>query len=98
MSTYSPDPPALRPPLTHATLFPFFLSYYAHAVLAILPNTFIFKLLLLPFILWEGWKCTVRYDYAVLLAQSLGHQNTERLGFFNLLFVVRALFLKDDVH
>jgi len=98
MSTYSPDPPALRPPLTLAVLYPFLLSYYAHAVLAILPNTFLFKLLLLPFVLWQGWKCAVRYDYAGFLAQSLGHQNTDRLGFLNLIFVVRALFLKDDDH
>lgn len=97
MSINSPDRPALRPPLTHAILYPLFLSYYAHAVLAILPNTFLFKLLLLPFILWQGWMCAVRYDHAVFLAQSLGHQNTDRLGFLNLIYVVRALSLKDDV-
>jgi hypothetical protein len=97
MST-STDSPALRPPLTHAILYPFLLSYYAHAVLAILPSTFLFKLLLLSFLLWQGWKCTVKYDYAVFLSQSLRHQNSDRLGFLNFIFVVRALFLKDDVH
>jgi len=74
-------------PLTLATFLLLLLGYYAQAVLAILPNTFLFKLLLLPFILWQGWKCAVRYDHAVLLAQLLGHQNTDRLGFVNLIFV-----------
>jgi hypothetical protein len=58
-------------------------------VLAILPNTFIFKLLLLPYILWQGWKCTVEFDYGVLVAQSLGHQSADRVALFKLMFVVR---------
>jgi hypothetical protein len=88
----SPDL-AHRQPLTLTAFLPLFLGFYAQAVLAILPNTFIFKLSLLPFILWQAWKCAVRYDYAMSLAQSLGHQNTDRLAFLNLCFVVRALFL-----
>jgi len=97
MSTNSPDL-AHHQPLTLATFISLLLGHYAQAVLAILPNTFIFKLLLLPFILLQAWKCTVRYDYAMFLAQSFGHQNTDRLAFLNLVYVVRALFLKDDVH
>jgi hypothetical protein len=92
MSTNSPYL-ALRPPLTQATLYPFLLNYYVHAVLAILPNTFLFKLVLLPFILWQAWNCTVRYDYAVFFAQSLGHR--DGLGYLNMIFAVRALFLND---
>jgi hypothetical protein len=44
-----PDP-ALRQPATLAAITPVILSVYAQAVLAILPNTFILKLALLPFI------------------------------------------------
>jgi hypothetical protein len=88
----SPDL-AHRQPLTPATVLPLLLGFYAQAVLSILPNTFIFKLLLLPFVLWQAWKCTVRYDCAMSLAQSLGHQNTDRLAFLNLFFVVRVFFL-----
>jgi len=95
MSTNSPDL-AHHQPLTLAAFFSLLLGYYAQAVLAILPNTFIFKLLLLPFILLQAWKCTVRYDYAMFLAQSFGRH--DGLGYLNMIFVVRALFLKDNVH
>ena len=88
MSIYSPNL-ALREPLTLTAVLPLFLSYYAQAVLAILPNTFIFKLFLLPFILWQAWKCIVGFDCAFRLAQLFGHQNTGRLTFWNYLFVVR---------
>ena len=95
MSINSPDL-AHYQPLTLTTVLLLHLGYYAQAVLAILPNTFIFKLVLLPFILWQAWNCTVRYDYAVFFAQSLGRH--DGLGYLNMIFVVRALFLKDDVH
>jgi hypothetical protein len=95
MTRYSPNL-ALREPLNLTAVLPLILSHYAQSVLAILPNTFIFKLLLLPFILWQAWKCTVRYDYAAFFAQSFGHH--DGLGYLNMIFAVRALFLKDDVH
>ena len=82
--------PALRQPLTLAAVFPVFLGYYAQAVLAILPNTFIFKLLLLPFILWQAWKCAIGLDYAVLTAQFLGRESTDRFRCSNLTLVVRS--------
>ena len=88
MTIYSPNT-ALREPLTLAAILPLFLSYYAQAVLAILPNTFIFKLFLLPFILWQGWRSIVGFDFAIRLAQLFGHQNTGALTFWNYLFVVR---------
>ena len=84
----SNDPPDLREPLTLAALTPLVLSYQAQAVLAILPNTFIFKLLLLPYILWQVWRCTVEFDHGVLVAQLLG-QGTDRIAFCRFMFVVR---------
>ena len=88
MSIYSPDL-SLRQPVTLAAILPLLLGYHALAVLAILPNTYIFKLLLLPFILWQAWKCAVQIDYGVPLTQLLGYQGTDRIAFWNFLFVVR---------
>ena len=85
----SNDPPDLREPLTLAALTPLVVSYHVQAVLAILPNTFIFKLLLLPYILWQVWKCLVESDYGVLVAQLLRHQGTDRIAFCKFIFVVR---------
>ncbi|KAI9513169.1 hypothetical protein F5148DRAFT_1317767 [Russula earlei] len=90
MSILSPDL-AVRQPLTLRAIFPLILGYYAQAVLAILPNTFIIKLLLLPFIAWQAWRCAVRFDFAALLAQSLGDQSADRLAFFNFFFMT-AMF------
>ena len=81
---------ALRQPLTLAAVFPLFVGYYAQAVLAILPNTFIFKLLLLPFILWQAWNCAIGLDCAVLTAQFLGRESTDRLRCSNLGLAVRS--------
>jgi len=88
MTVYSPDP-ALRQPLTLAAVFPLLLSYYAQAVLAILPNTFIFRLLLLPFILWQAWRCAVGLDFGAFLAQLPGYKGADRFVFLNVCFVVR---------
>ena len=88
MPMYSPDP-TLRQPLTLAAVFPVLLCYYAQAVLAILPNTFIFKLLFLPFILWQAWRCAIGYDMAALQAQMVGRQSADRFGSTNLMFMVR---------
>ena len=88
MFVYSPDT-ALRQPLTLAAVFPLLLSYYAQAVLAILPNTFIFKVLLLPFILWQAWRCAIGLDFGAFVAQLYGYQSAERFAFFNVSFVVR---------
>ena len=88
MSIISPDL-THRQPSTLAAFFPLFLAYYAQAVLAILPNTFIFKLLLLPFILWQAWKCVTGLDCAVPWARLLGHQNPNKFAFLNFEFTVR---------
>jgi hypothetical protein len=93
---YSPDP-TLRQPLTLAAVFPLLLCYYAQAVLAILPNTFIFKLFLLPFILWQAWRCAIGYDMAALQAQMVGRQSADRLGSTNMMFMVRPFSNTIDV-
>lgn len=88
MSINSPDL-THRPPLTLAAFFPLLLAYYAQAVLAILPNTFIFKLLLLPFILWQAWKCAVGLDSAGSRARLFEHENTDKFAFTNFGMTVR---------
>ena len=84
-----PDP-TLRQPLTLTAVTPLFLSYYALAVLAILPNTFILKLSILPFIVWQAWRCAVGLDYSAALAGWLGLQSTGRLSLGNVALVVGA--------
>jgi len=73
-------------------VFPLFLTYYALAVLAILPNTFLFRLLLQPVFLWQAWRCVTNVDFSAWLAQSLGLQSADRIIFWNCAFVVRLLF------
>jgi hypothetical protein len=60
--------PALCQPFTTAAFLPLFSCYYALTVLAILPHTYIFKLSLLPIIIWQTWYCAV-----VLIAQLVWH-------------------------
>jgi hypothetical protein len=89
MPMYSLDL-TLRQPLTAAAVFPVLLCHYALAVLAILPNTFIFKLFLLPFILWQAWRCAVGYDMAAISAHMAGSQSTNGFGGANIFLVVRS--------
>jgi len=56
-------------------------------VLAILPHTFILKLALLPILLWQAWNCAVGLDVSVVLANSLGLENSARLHHGNLSLV-----------
>jgi len=60
-------------------------------VLAILPHTFIFKLALLPVVLWQVWKCAVGLDFGVGLANVFGLESSARLRHYNFVFVVRFL-------
>jgi hypothetical protein len=92
MSFLFPDfpDPALRQPATLATLAPVLLSVYAQAILAILPNTFILKLSLLPFIVWQTWSCAVGMNFSAAVAKWSGLQSDERLTFWNVSFVVGA--------
>src|SRR5487761_1800120 len=90
MSYLFPDP-ALRQPATLGALVPMFLTIYAQAVLAILPNTFILKLSLLPFIVWQAWSCAVGLNFSMGVAQWLGFENDERFRIWNIVFVVSAI-------
>jgi hypothetical protein len=91
LDIFTPPDPALRQPLTGTAFLPFYLSYYAMAVLVILPHTFIFKLSLLPFVLWQAWRCAVGLNLSAGLALSLGIESGERLNHWNLVYVVRLL-------
>jgi hypothetical protein len=84
--------PALRQPATLEAVAPVFLGFYAQAVLAILPNTFILKLSLLPFILWKAWSCIVRLNLSMGLATWLGFENDAKwLMSWDFIFVVGAI-------
>ncbi|KAH9019080.1 hypothetical protein EDB85DRAFT_585567 [Lactarius pseudohatsudake] len=88
---FTPPDPALRQPFTGAAFFPFFFSCYAMAVLVILPHTFILRLSLLPFVLWQGWTCAVSLNFPVGLALYLGVKNGEWLNYYGFTYVVRFL-------
>ncbi|KAI0291690.1 hypothetical protein BC826DRAFT_1105826 [Russula brevipes] len=85
MSPYSLDSPP-REPLTLTAISPLILGYYAQAVLVILPNTFTFRVSLLPLILWQAWRCAIGFDFAAQLAQLLGRQSSDRFSILNLFF------------
>jgi hypothetical protein len=84
-------------PLTLATLFSLLLGYYAQAVLAILPNTFIFKAFVAPFHFWASLEvhCEIRPCCVLGTVTQLGHH--DELGYLNMIFVVRTLFLEAGV-
>jgi hypothetical protein len=84
-----PDP-AHRQPATLAAIAPALLSVYVQAALAILPNTFTLKLLLLPFIIWQTWSCAVGLNFSVAVAKWSGLQSDDRLRFWNVSFGVGA--------
>ncbi|KAI9435071.1 hypothetical protein H4582DRAFT_2100529 [Lactarius indigo] len=79
---------SLRHASAITSLIPLCLTYYALAVLAILPNTFFFRLLLHPIVLWQAWGCAMNVDFSAWLAQSLGLQNSDSTRFWNFPFVL----------
>ncbi len=91
LSAFLPNPPdsASRQPFTTTAFFAPYSLHYVLAVLAILPHTFILKLVLLPVLLWQTWKCAVGLDVSVVMANSLGLENSDRLHHWNLALVVR---------
>jgi len=91
LDLFTPPDPALRQPFTGAAFFPFYSSYYAMAVLVILPHTFILRLSLLPFVLWQAWRCAVGLNFSAGLALSLGVKNGERLNHWNFAYLVRFM-------
>jgi hypothetical protein len=61
------------------------------AVLAVLSNRFMLKLLLLPFIIRQAWACAVGFDSSLSIAQWLGYQTADRLIYWNIPLMVRFL-------
>ena len=89
MASLLPDPSLRQPSLT--ALIPLFMTYYALAVLSILPNTFFLKALLQPVFMWQAWRCIAEVDVAAWLAQSSGFKSDVHLGIFNSPLAVRIL-------
>lgn len=85
----SPPDPTSRQPFTNAAILHLNLLYYILAVLTILPHTFILKLVLLPIILWQTWKCAAGLDFSLGFANSLGLEVSAGLSHLNNLFVVQ---------
>ena len=88
--SHLPDFPdaSLRRPLTIIDIALVILSYYAHAVMAMLPGTFWFRVMLFPFTLWLAWSRAVTLDFAQYLANALGGANPLRLTHLNFAWVV----------
>ncbi|KAH9058076.1 hypothetical protein EDB87DRAFT_1564434 [Lactarius vividus] len=82
-----PDP-SLRHSSAVPALIPLSLTYYALGMLAILPNTFLFRLLLQPVFLWQAWWCATNVDLSAWFAQSLGLQNPESHRLWNFPFAM----------
>ncbi|KAI0067200.1 hypothetical protein BV25DRAFT_1789320, partial [Artomyces pyxidatus] len=85
-----PDP-GLRQPITVRAVAPLFLCYYAQAVLAILPHTFLLKLALLPLTCWNAWHAAVDYDLAAGAASGLKVPNPERVVCWNYAYVIATI-------
>jgi hypothetical protein len=76
-----PDASLRRPP-TLIDIALVILSYYAHAVMAMLPGTFWFRVALFPFTLWLAWSSAATLDPAQYLA------NPPRLTYLSFAWVV----------
>ena len=84
---------SLRRPLTLMDIALVILSYYAHAVMAMLPGTFWFRVTLLPFTLWLAWSRAVTFDLAQGLANALGVADPLRLTHLNFAWIVSSSFV-----
>jgi hypothetical protein len=82
-----PDASLRRPP-TLIDIALVILSYYAHAVMAMLPGTFWFRATLLPFTVWLAWSRAVTLDLAQYLANVLGVASPLRFTHLNFAWVV----------
>jgi hypothetical protein len=92
MIDFLPDPSLRQPSAT--PLIPLIMTFYALAVLAILPNTIFLKLFLQPVLMWQAWRCLADVDFAAWLAQSFGVKDAAHLNFFNSPIAVRLFFTK----
>ena len=88
VSSHIPSFPdaTLRRPLTLTDIALVILSYYPHAVMAMLPGTFWFRVALLPFTLWLAWSSAVSLDLAQYLTNTLGI--TASIAHMNFVWVV----------
>ena len=95
LSTFIPSFPdaTLRRALTLTDIAPVILCYYAHAVMAILPNTYWLRVALLPVTEWFVWNSAVTLDFSKYLAGQFGLENPLRISFLNMMFDVSALRL-----
>ena len=89
MTILLPDLSLRQPSVT--ALIPLFMTYYALAVLSILPNTFFLRSLLQPVLMWQAWRCMADVDLAAWMVQSLGFKSDARLDIVNSPFAVRLL-------
>ncbi|KAI0267677.1 hypothetical protein BC834DRAFT_822135 [Gloeopeniophorella convolvens] len=89
-AAYLPNPPdpTRRVPTTIAAFGPLFLSYNVLSVLVLLPHTRLLRISILPFVLWQAWKCAIGLNYAEGLAQSLGLPNGDRMNCWNFAYVI----------
>jgi hypothetical protein len=89
--SYIPSLPdaSLRKPLTLTDFGLVVLCYYAHAVMAMLPHTFWFRVALLPFTLWLAWNSGVTLDVAQYLVNTLGLSFSPlRISHLNFVWIV----------
>jgi hypothetical protein len=89
---------SIRRPLTPTDIALVVLFYYAHAVMAILPGTFSFRVALLPFTLWTAWSSAVSLDVAQYLVNILGITvNPLRIAHLNFVWVVSKILLESEL-
>ncbi len=85
---------SLRRPLTLVDIAFVILSYYAHAVMAMLPGTFWFRVTLLPFTLWLAWSRAVTLDLAQYVANVFGVASPLRFTHLNFAWIVSNFLFK----
>ncbi|THH08745.1 hypothetical protein EW146_g8896 [Bondarzewia mesenterica] len=87
VSRLVPDPNA-REPATPLALVPVFVCYYLHAVLVLLPGTFVLRFALLPITIWQAWRAAVYFDLAKGVAGLIGTSSHERIVCWNFAYVI----------
>ena len=95
-STHLPGSPdaSLRRPVTLVDIALVILSYYAHALMAMLPGTFWFRVTLLPFTLWLAWSRAATLDFAQYVTNAISVASPLRLTHLNFAWVVSGSLFK----
>lgn len=81
---------SLREPITISAVAPLFACYYVLALLVQLPRTFVFRVSLLPIVIWSGWHAATRYDLALRVALMLGWEDHWQIQGLNFALVVSS--------